>query len=208
MAKTKLSLEERKKKTIQNAIQLFSQKGFKGATTKKLAQACGISEAMLYKLFSKKDKLYSCIIQHKIADSKDDNKSNPPTETLTPKEIFTTIAKRLLSKLDADPSFMRLLLYSALEEHKLTSMFYSMHIKGRLSLIAKLAEKLEKERTFKHIPPMLCALAFAGMVAHLAVYKHIFKVEYLSNKKMDSLADYLVDIFLSGVLTKPDKNEN
>jgi AcrR family transcriptional regulator len=39
--------DERRKKIIQAAMDIFSRSGFNGATTRKIAQKAGISEAMI-----------------------------------------------------------------------------------------------------------------------------------------------------------------
>ena len=59
MAKTtRMSAEERRKSILTAAIPLFARHGFKGTTTKMIAKASGISEALLYRHFNGKDAIY------------------------------------------------------------------------------------------------------------------------------------------------------
>ena len=44
----RLKGEERRRVIIEAALTLFSQKGFRGTTTKEIAQAAGCSEATLF----------------------------------------------------------------------------------------------------------------------------------------------------------------
>ena len=62
----RLSGEERRHMIIEAALSLFSRKGFRGTTTKEIAQAAGCSEAMLFKHFATKDALYSAILESKV----------------------------------------------------------------------------------------------------------------------------------------------
>lgn len=54
-----MSAEERRSRIILAVIPLFARVGFKGVTTKMLAQEAGISEALLYQHFSSKEAIYA-----------------------------------------------------------------------------------------------------------------------------------------------------
>src|SRR3984893_14876808 len=58
---TKLSSEERRAAIIKAVRRVFAQKGFHGTTTRELAQAAGVSEALLFKHFPNKEALYSAM---------------------------------------------------------------------------------------------------------------------------------------------------
>src|SRR5882762_8133921 len=57
--------EERRMQILNLAVSLFSQKGFRGTTTREIAQAAGISEAMVFRHFATKEELYTAILDHK-----------------------------------------------------------------------------------------------------------------------------------------------
>ena len=53
------TLAEARKEAIVEAVQdVFAEKGFEGTTTRDLAKAAGVSEALLYKHFPSKESLY------------------------------------------------------------------------------------------------------------------------------------------------------
>ena len=54
----KLSSRERKADIIQAVRRVFAEKGFDGTTTRELAEAAGVSEALLFKHFPNKEALY------------------------------------------------------------------------------------------------------------------------------------------------------
>src|SRR5436305_283915 len=60
---TKLSSEERKAAIVKAVRRLFAEKGFHGTTTRALAEAAGVSEALLFKHFPNKEALYSAMQQ-------------------------------------------------------------------------------------------------------------------------------------------------
>jgi AcrR family transcriptional regulator len=58
----KLTGEERRAAIIQAVRRLFADKGFHGTTTRELAEAAGVSEALLFKHFPNKEALYSAML--------------------------------------------------------------------------------------------------------------------------------------------------
>ena len=57
--------EERRLQILAVAVSLFSNRGFRGTTTKEIAQAAGVSEAMVFRHFATKEELYAAILDHK-----------------------------------------------------------------------------------------------------------------------------------------------
>jgi AcrR family transcriptional regulator len=63
MASVRLDSDERRKAIVAAAVPLFARKGFAGTTTRELAEAAGISEALLFKHFPSKKHLYGAILR-------------------------------------------------------------------------------------------------------------------------------------------------
>lgn len=60
-AAKKLSAEQRRAEIINAARQAFAEKGFDGTTTRELATAAGVSEALMFKHFPNKEALYTAM---------------------------------------------------------------------------------------------------------------------------------------------------
>ncbi len=65
---SKISGTERRADIIRTAGALFAEKGFSATTTRELAAAAGVSEALLYKHFPSKEALYSAIVESCFED--------------------------------------------------------------------------------------------------------------------------------------------
>src|SRR5260370_3705064 len=63
MAVIRLDNEERRKAIVDVAVPLFARKGFAGTTTKEIAEAAHVSEALVFKHFPSKAALYEEIHQ-------------------------------------------------------------------------------------------------------------------------------------------------
>lgn len=60
--KERLAAADRRQQIAAAALGVFAQKGFNGATTKELAEAAGVSEALIYRHFPNKEALYNDLI--------------------------------------------------------------------------------------------------------------------------------------------------
>jgi AcrR family transcriptional regulator len=58
----RLTAEARKEAIVEAVRDIFAEKGFDGTTIKELAQAAGVSEALLYKHFPSKESLYAAML--------------------------------------------------------------------------------------------------------------------------------------------------
>jgi AcrR family transcriptional regulator len=58
----RLSSEERRQAIVDAVKGVFAEKGFDGTTTRELANAAGVSEALLYKHFPSKESLYAAML--------------------------------------------------------------------------------------------------------------------------------------------------
>ena len=113
---------------VDAAIKLFSQNGFRGTTTKQLAQAVGVSEPVLYMHFATKSELYSAIIEN-LAERGEQLRCSANcagAEGLDDLGFFRQLAQLLMSWHQEDPSRIRLLLYSALDGHELSEYSHAL----------------------------------------------------------------------------------
>jgi AcrR family transcriptional regulator len=86
-ARSKLSAEERRADIVQAVRKVFAEKGYDGTTTRELAQAAGVSEALLFKHFPNKEALFeamkvACCGEHFIGIAERLLAREPSTETL------------------------------------------------------------------------------------------------------------------------------
>jgi AcrR family transcriptional regulator len=63
MRNPRLDSDERRDAIVRAAVPLFAQKGFAGTTTREIAEAAGISEALVFRHFPSKQMLYGEILR-------------------------------------------------------------------------------------------------------------------------------------------------
>ena len=59
----RLATPERRHSIVAAAVPLFARKGFAGTTTREIAEAAGVSEALVFKHFASKTALYEAILE-------------------------------------------------------------------------------------------------------------------------------------------------
>src|SRR5258707_13941651 len=64
---TRMSGEDRRRQLIEVAIDLFSRKGFAGTTTREIAAAAGVTEAIIFRHFATKEDFYKAILDYKCS---------------------------------------------------------------------------------------------------------------------------------------------
>ena len=148
---TRLSSEERRIAIIRAALKVFSESGFHGTTTKALAKAAGVSEALLFRHFPSKDDLYAAM-QAECCRLKSNEEADcvmnldPSTSTLVIIVHFL-IAKMLVPPKDApaiENSLHRLLAQSFIEDGQFARLFMQQvadDLIAKLTACVKSAEK-------------------------------------------------------------------
>jgi AcrR family transcriptional regulator len=197
---------DRREQILHGAMELFAEKGFRGATTREIAQHLGISEALMFKYFPSKEALYRAIIQKKTDGSEEMFFPKEAFQAKDDRQVFRSVASYLISKNTGDPIFMRLIQYGALEGHELSRIFFETHAMERTRLLSKYIRQRIKEKAFKKVPPLLAARAFMGMILHYVQSQEIYDLKKFFHFSQKKVVDTFVDIFLDGLTGNPKKN--
>src|SRR3982750_5052873 len=110
-----MSGDQRREHILEAAIQTFAKYGFSGATTREIARASGVSEAMLFKHFATKDELYKAILDTKACQGetqfpwKEDASLKEAFEKKDDFAVFYNLALHAMNKHQSDVGFLRLL---------------------------------------------------------------------------------------------------
>jgi TetR/AcrR family transcriptional regulator len=61
-----MAATDRKHQLLETALDVFSRQGFEGATTKEIAAAAGVAEAVIFRHFPTKLALYTEVLDYKL----------------------------------------------------------------------------------------------------------------------------------------------
>ena len=62
----RLSSLDRRRQILRAASGIFARKGYRGTTTREIAESAGINEALLFRHFPSKEKLYWTLIEEAV----------------------------------------------------------------------------------------------------------------------------------------------
>ncbi len=200
---TRMAGDERRQQILQVAMSLFSKHGFAGTTTKKIAEAAGVSEATVFKHFSNKEELYSDIIDHKACSHGLEEPFKEISEELAAKDdfgVFYGMALNALKHHREDRDFIRLLLHAALEQHDLSRMFFESFVEGIYEFLSNYIRQRQKDGAFREIEPKIVVRTFVGMFIHHSLSNTIFDTEQRILKVSDEeIAKEFATILLNGI---------
>jgi AcrR family transcriptional regulator len=199
--------DRRREQILQTAVNLFSQRGFKGTTTKEIARAVGVSEAMLFRHFATKDALYEAILEHKGCQEgvhkfpwEENHDLIRAMERKDDIAVFYNIALDAMNKHQADEPFMRLLFYSALEEHELADRFFKKFVERFYEFIGGYISQRQKDGAFRKIKPRAAVRALLGMLIHHSLNNILWdKNRNLLKISNEEAAKNFAEILINGI---------
>lgn len=198
-AAPRLAGKERSRAIVDATLEVFARHGFRGATTRRIAEAAGVSEALVFKHFPTKEKLYRAILLSRIADAERQLPIDDSLEALDDESFLLRVATLTLRRVEEDDTFLRLILHSALEGHELARDI----VRARWDKIHTAIERRIRRWHRKHgtrpaVDPSISARSFHGLLLSALLNRHLFHETVYMTPSAEVLSRTLVRIFLEG----------
>lgn len=191
---------ERREQILAASQALFASRGFSATKTRDVARAAGVSEAMVFKHFPDKQGLYRALIERKIAEAETALPlAGVAGSRESPEVFFGRIASTILERIERDPSFLRLLLFSALEGHPLAAEFDKARAAGFRSAIEEYVKRLERTGALRRMDPAFASRSFMALVAWFAVARSIFREPGSRRIPRTKLVREIVSVYVDGM---------
>ena len=194
-----MSSEERRAAIIGAAIRLFSERGFRGTTTRALAEAVGVTEPVLYEHFKSKRGLFEAIIGVKSKEgvARATALLQPLADAGQDRELLITLAEFVCQCHTEDQAYGRLVLMAALEGPELGDIFYDRQREACEMLAGYFAQRIEAG-VFRQVDPIIAARVFLGMSINVGMSRMLYRgaAELGSVREV---VEQMVDVFLNGV---------
>jgi AcrR family transcriptional regulator len=196
----RLSALDRRRQIMRAASGLFARRGYGGTTTREIAERAGINEALLFRHFPSKEKLYWTIIEeqcsargrrHRIKEILDAGGSDL--------EVFAAIAREFLVRNARDTELTRLLWFTALESHTLSRRFFRTYVAVYYEALAGYIRRRRREGAFRSVDPLLSARGFLGMVVYHFLVQELFGGEKYQKFDPEMVAGTMAGIWLNGM---------
>jgi AcrR family transcriptional regulator len=206
----RVSAADRREQILGVARQLFAKQGFRGTTTRQIADQAQVNEAILFRHFRSKEALYWAVLDELSRQRNNrgnlqaliSERARIDSTPEADEKFFAAVAEGLLERSRRDPNFIRLFLFSALERHSLSQRFFRTYTTVYWDLLAKYIRGRMRAGEFRTTNPLLAARSFIGMVGHYNIMHSL-----LGPGKYPDYSDRLVSktlarIWLGGMRTK------
>jgi len=198
MAARRLSSAERRQQIANAAAALFAKHGFAGVTTHEIAKRARVNEAIIFRHFPTKRALYTEIINQKIEVA---------THIFAPEriaegddaEVLRSVTTFIIERSREDTTFLRLMLYSALEDNELADLFFAKRMGLLVDFMLEFVKRRVRNGHFRRIEPRTAVRAFLGMIFHYILMEELYDVPEGMRVSSETVVDQFVDIFLNGV---------
>jgi AcrR family transcriptional regulator len=193
--------EDRRRHLIAVAVRLFATRGFSGTTTKAIAKAGGVSEAIIFRHFKGKEELYDAILREKARQEGYDQMMVVLRDFARrgdDERFVHHLVLRILESFERDPDFHRLKLYAALERPDLAEV--SQRILGTplFKLLSRYVARRQKAGAFRKGDPELLAFGIMALPIHFGMATKIICAKCVDTPSRE-LATTFTRIILDGM---------
>lgn len=197
---------QRQQEILEAALKVFSQKGFKGATTKEIAAEAGISEGTIFRYFKTKKDILFGLLEPYIVKTLSDTIEQASGEN--DEVVLKAIMKNRLKLIRENISLIRVLFTEAQFHPELREQFVQKVIMRAAGILEQYIGQRVRTGEFRDIDPGIAARAFVGMVGVFVVWKEFLQADKYVSFDEDIVVDELVKIFLNGMRNKRAEGEN
>jgi AcrR family transcriptional regulator len=198
MSHKRVAADERKKQIALVAASLFAKKGFNGVTTREIAKKAKVNEAIIFRFFPNKEKLYTEIINQKVKIAPEMFNFDA-VKSGNDEDLFKSVAANMLKQIKEDNTFLRIMLYSALEGHDLSDAFLRSRNRVLFDFLDGYISKRKGEGIFQDIDSRIPIRAFIGMFVHFSIVRELFNVPDFLYVSDEDAINHFVNIFLNGL---------
>jgi len=199
----RLPASDRRHQLLETALDLFSRKGFDGTTTKEIAAAAGVTEAIIFRHFASKQALYSAVIDYRhesgevaaafehwqtFMDANDDE------------GLFRAMIRTVIEGYRHDARWQRVLLFAALEGHEAG---LSQHRERSFPLFERLSQyvsRRQNEGAIRPGNPYMVVATVIGTASHYAMMTGLFG--FCTYRDDTQISEDFLQVMLHGIKAK------
>ena len=197
----RMSGDERRQHLIEVALHLFATNGFRGTTTKAIAQAAGVSEGIIFRHFPTKEDLYTAILNHKARQQGMDQILATLRRAIDAEDDEGLVLQMALKTFDSyrrDADFQRLMLRAALEGHDLARVSQRTLGLPLFDLLRDYVIKRQADGAFRSGDPALLVFGMVALPVYFAIVSRLFGLDVAKQSDREVAAEF-ARLVLDGV---------
>src|ERR1700735_4602175 len=190
-------------------MDLFSRKGFAGTTTKEIALAAGVSEAIIFRHFATKRDLYTAIIEHNINSAGAKQVLAGIDLCMKRRDdegLFRLIAREMIEEHRREARFERLMLHASLEGHELAMIYRREFGLPIFATLRAYLDRRQRSGALRRIDSGAMIVAICGMANYYALNSESADLDGL-NLKDEQVVKAFTRIMMDGIRVKTKKSK-
>jgi len=196
--KRKRDKAKTKEVLLESALQLISEKGYLGATTREIAEKAGVSEITLFRHFGSKERLFEQILtQYTFLPRLKD--LIPTLEKLPPEDALFRVGMNFFDTLKKRQGLVKIMLSEINIYPGKVRRIYTRFIDEMINTLGRYFRGLQKKGTIRVFEPSVGARAFLGMVFSYFQSEVILQGKSISKRKQSQVIKEYVSFFLKGI---------
>jgi TetR/AcrR family transcriptional regulator len=201
-----MAATDRRTQLLDIALNLFSQKGFDSTTTKEIATAAGVTEAIVFRHFQTKQALYQAVLERQsdcpgfrqwMEEARRRMQQNDD------EGLMRAIAEAVLEQYRSDPRMERLMLFAGLEGQEMALEHYRSTSFPIYELLREYIVRRQQEGALTVCKPEAILSAIAGMAHRYALYTRLFG--FPSELSDEEALDTFTRILMDGIKPRANK---
>lgn len=168
---------DRRQQLIEVALDVFAQRGFAGATTKEIARAAGVTEAIVFRHFPTKQDLYRAVLNHATSECEMSNRMAGVDAAMARNDdagVFAEIARLVLEGYSVETRYQRTMLFAALEGHELGLEHYRGIAEPVAARWVGYIERRQREGAIRPCKPLALLCVVAGAAQQFGMMSYLF----------------------------------
>jgi TetR/AcrR family transcriptional regulator len=196
-----MSSGDRRRQLIEIAVDLFSHRGFAGTTTREIAAAAGVTEAIIFRHFATKQDLYAAILEHAPTFPTDEAwlaQVQSHMDRDDDEGLFRLIVSSILETHRTEPRFERLMLHASLEGNELAVMHRNRIMASIGVRFESYIARRQQANAMRQCDPKTIVFAVVGMAQTFGMHKYMYQhSEPLQSD--EEITDAFASILITGV---------
>jgi TetR/AcrR family transcriptional regulator len=190
--------QERRAHLIESATALFAEKGYSGTTTKEIARAAGVTEALIFRHFESKESLYKVVIEEYVDRSRRPGwhaEIRRCMDASNDVELFRKLIGYVIEAYRSDPLMQRLIIFATLEGHHKEADRACHLPKPLLKEVVAYLSRRQHEGVLVAMDPLGMFQTIFGMARSFAVGRYVYRLKEISMSD-----DQAIEMFLAFIV--------
>ncbi|MFZ5966616.1 MAG: TetR/AcrR family transcriptional regulator [Bacillota bacterium] len=191
-------------KIIQSAVEIFSQKGYSGTTTKEIAQNAGIAEGTIFRYFPKKKDLLHKIL-YKVIETVAPNIIGSGLDEIfrdhngkSDRETIVAFIENRLNLIEKNWPLIKVVMTEAQYHQDIQQLFFKKIVPPIKQMVDRFFEEGIKQGRFKNYNSGVITIMLMGALGSnlLAIKTGVMDEKIMSRREV---IEQIADILLTGI---------